>query len=321
MLFGIFLLRFLVVIRDCWSSPGKPVYLVNISGRALLYYSQPHNIHVLRDSLFDSNVSVSFTASGLRQMDYRTRDQTWLSRVQEVFKEDSGGILIVNGGDSRERIERLRTLLHRRTKLWWNRAFLGQYLTRSLIPRGLRIQIFPSFPVDDEIFKKEWEDLATKCSRGFIELLMKFDETRLSDIENEIDNIQTIVKNELTTEALDKLNGDLEKDFSKWEQEIGAVKTKKLQRDNMDYKENKVYRWRTNKKTRPFPAHVRSGSVSSVTSADESSIASDVSGTVGGAKKRKQQPGRLAKEKFNNKRRPTSPPTYDRKARNTNLEL
>ncbi|XP_069601572.1 uncharacterized protein [Ranitomeya imitator] len=302
-----------------WSCPYNPRHLGNIKGVTRVVFSRPHFSDVLIDYCLDTNFSVLFTASNLKQMDFRTRDQTWLSRLQEVFREESTGILTPNGGDSKERIVRLRSLLHRRTKLWWNRASLGQYLARDLIPRGLRIQIFPSFVVDDDNFKRDWENLATKCSRGFMELLMRADEMKLGSIEKEIDDLQVIIKDELTSEAMEQLNSDLEKDFSKWEQEIGAVKTKKLQRDNSDYQGNKVYRWKNNnKRSRPM-SQVKTGSISSLTSVEESSVASDQS--RGGEGVRKIQPGRTVKRQFNNKRKISPSPAYERKAKNTHLEV
>ncbi|XP_073442893.1 vomeronasal type-2 receptor 26-like [Dendrobates tinctorius] len=165
-----------------------------------------------------SQIKTNTKATSHKQMDYRARDQTWLSQLQEVFKEDTVGIFNTNGGGAKEQISKLRTLLHRRTRLWWNKASLGQYLTRSLIPRGLRVQIFPAFSVEDLTFKKEWEETANKCSQGFMELLVRLDERKLGELEKEIDVIQISLKETLTVDALDKLNGDLEKDLTKCEQ-------------------------------------------------------------------------------------------------------
>ncbi|XP_077113674.1 uncharacterized protein LOC143815973 isoform X1 [Ranitomeya variabilis] len=303
-----------------WSSPRRaPEECLERVGT---YHSHILSILVLHDCNIKYCFSVFPTAVSQKSMDFRSRDQTWLSRLQEAFKEDNVGSTVASGGDSRERIARLRLLLHKRTKLWWNRATLGQYLARNLIPRGLRVQIFPSYPIEDEVFKTEWENTANICSRGFIGLLIKLDETKLAELEKEIDDIQLFIKEDLTPEALGKLNGDLESDFLKWEQEISAVKTKKLQRDNSDYRDNHVYRWRTGRmRTRPTSL-VRSGSMSSATSVDELSVTSDQSKSIHGDRGRKIQPNRAAKGRYTSqKRKFTSPPTYERKAKNNNLEV
>ncbi|XP_056403670.1 uncharacterized protein LOC130296304 [Hyla sarda] len=137
------------------------------------------------------SVSVIFTASGSRSnMDFRQHEQTWLSQLDEVFRDSPGAVLNVNGQDMRDNITKLKALLHRRTRTWWNKVFLEKYLSQGLIPRGLRVQMCPSFPVNDAIFKNKWEDLASHCSRGVMELLVQLNGATLSDIEKEIETTQ-----------------------------------------------------------------------------------------------------------------------------------
>ncbi|XP_075689385.1 uncharacterized protein LOC142657838 [Rhinoderma darwinii] len=200
-------------------------------------------------------------------MDFRTRDQSWLSQINEVFKENPNVLLDTNGRDIRECINRLKELLKQRTRIWWNRAFLDRYLTKGLIPRGLRVQVFPSFPIEDETFKNKWEELSATCSKGYMGLLVQANSKTLIELENEIEEIQNKIKKDLSNEALEKLNTDLDKEFQKWEQEICSIKTTKFQRDTNDFSQNRVYKWRR-QRSHSF-SRSRSGSVSSVASNDE----------------------------------------------------
>ncbi|XP_075690643.1 uncharacterized protein LOC142658921 [Rhinoderma darwinii] len=200
-------------------------------------------------------------------MDFRLRDQSWISQLNEVFKEDFNTLLDNSGRDLREQTNKLKELLRHRTRIWWNKAFLDRYLSKGLVPRGLRIQVFPSFPTDEGVFKDKWESLATTCSRGFMDLLIQSNTTTLVGIEKEIEDLQISLKKDLSSEALDQLNTDLEKDFQKWEQEICSIKTKKFQRDITDFQQGRVYKWRRgNPRVGP---RSRSGSMSSQTSDEQ----------------------------------------------------
>ncbi|XP_069616012.1 uncharacterized protein [Ranitomeya imitator] len=103
-----------------------------------------------------------------------------------------------------------------------------------------------------------------------MELLIKFNEFTLSELEREIDSIQTTLKKDLTNEAIKKVNEDLEKDFLKWEDDIKTTKAKKFQRDVLDFQNNQVYRWRQKYGRRGRSiSRVRNESCSSVTSGEE----------------------------------------------------
>lgn len=72
-------------------------------------------------------------------MDFRARESAWLLQADAVFK---GGI---SSGESTEKEsfieikEASKLILHKRTKAWWNKMFLEHYITKGMIPRGLRI--------------------------------------------------------------------------------------------------------------------------------------------------------------------------------------
>ncbi|CAJ0936767.1 unnamed protein product [Ranitomeya imitator] len=176
-------------------------------------------------------------------MDFRARDRTWRAQLNEVFHESTEGGSDGPTRELQEVITRFKDLLRRRTRIWWNYEFLDKYIQKDLIPRGLRIQVFPSFPVDDEEFRGKWEDLTNTCSRGFMVLLKQMNQKFLDLIENEIDGLQATLHKDMTGDALKKLNDEVDVELRRWAKEIQASKAKKFQRDIQDKQHSRVYRW------------------------------------------------------------------------------
>ncbi|XP_069590016.1 uncharacterized protein [Ranitomeya imitator] len=206
-------------------------------------------------------------------MDYKAREQSWLARINEMFSDSSKASVVDGGRDAHEAIKKLKDLLHRRTHIWWNRAFLIKYIETGLTPRGLRVQVFPSFEVEDVVFRHNWEELATTCSKGFMELLAQSNKESIDSLDREIETVQGILKQDLSEVELQTLNGEIDKEFQKWEKDICATKTAKFQRDVGDRQSNTVYRW--NRKSRRHIKGLRrrstSASMTSQASSEESS--------------------------------------------------
>ncbi|XP_077118764.1 uncharacterized protein LOC143774874 [Ranitomeya variabilis] len=155
-------------------------------------------------------------------------------------------------------------------RTWWNRAFLNKYLERGLIPRGLRVQVFPSFEVDDEVFRKRWEELADTCSRGFMGLLSQLNQVAIEGMDKEIDEIQTKLQQDVPSETLSAFNTELEQEFTKWEKNISENKAKKFQRDIGDLQTNTVYKWNRKTYRSRGSSRARSASTISLASSEES---------------------------------------------------
>ncbi|XP_069601391.1 uncharacterized protein [Ranitomeya imitator] len=181
-------------------------------------------------------------------------------------------------GNSRglqETVATFKDLLRKRTKVWWNHAFLDKYLQKGLIPRGLRVQVFPSFPVDDVAIRERWEECASKCSVGFMEILKEMNASSLKEMETEIESLQAVIKTEMSGETLKKFKEEVDKEVQKWVEDIQQVKSKEFQRDSNDRQMNKMYRWRNgNERSRPFfrnesRSRSRSTSYKSTTSMEE----------------------------------------------------
>ncbi|XP_073423075.1 uncharacterized protein [Dendrobates tinctorius] len=189
-------------------------------------------------------VSVFFTEFSCPNMDFRARDTTWRAQLNDALQDSSGGDTGGCSGDMQAAMLKFRDLLSKRTRIWWNHEFLDKYIQNNLIPRGLRIQVFPSFPIQDDDFKAKWEELANVCSMGFLDLLKTQNKKTLTLLESEIEIIQLDLQKGLTGESLKKFNDELDVDLQKWAQETQATKTKKLKRDIQDKLTAHVYRWR-----------------------------------------------------------------------------
>ncbi|XP_056412938.1 uncharacterized protein LOC130355994 [Hyla sarda] len=201
-------------------------------------------------------------------MDYKSRDATWLAKAQDLFgTQSTTGVDSILRSDQKRN---LRNLLHRRTKVWWNRMFLQKYLAGNLIPRGLRVQVFPSYPIDDSGFKEQWEDACNICSRKFLELLVGLNTQTLEKIEEEIGVLQSTLIRDWPQNEIDSFNKELDGNFTTWENEIQTIKSRKYHRDQQDALSSRIYRWRQ----QPLPTLIRTASMSSVASTSAGSSVS-----------------------------------------------
>lgn len=115
-------------------------------------------------------------------MDFEAREVTWSGLTANVFSDSRSGPGQL-GSDS---VYRDLLSSHKEaTKLWWNIKSLEEHGKHNLIPRGLRIQILPSWEVDDQ-FKSTWERGLTQCSRTLIGMLIEHDKELLSRTKTHI---------------------------------------------------------------------------------------------------------------------------------------
>lgn len=129
------------------------------------------------------------------------------------------------------------------TKLWWNIRSLEEYLKVSIIPRGLRIQIFPAWEVDPN-FKKLWETGLTQCSRILINLLLEHDRDLVDKTKIQITNLELKLSKFDPGTQIDPFQKRLKESLDKFEKDIIEGKKKKFSRDKGDYEKQSAYRWR-----------------------------------------------------------------------------
>ncbi|XP_073416287.1 uncharacterized protein [Dendrobates tinctorius] len=266
--------------------------------------------------LFSSLFCV-FTAFSADQMDFKAREKTWLLQLDKVFNSGSCVVVDSKNRDLTELTIKYKELLQRRIRLWWNKSFLERYISCGPIPRGLRVQIFPSFSIECDQFRNQWEEIASTCSKGFMGLLISNNEGTLSEIDKDLILIQDEINKNLTPETSINFKNEIDNEIEKWEKDIVSVKTKKYQRDSMDAQNNRVYRWRSSLNRRST-SRARSVSFSSVSSVDERSGASDINRMGSDRSDGKDRWQRTTR--FSNKRKKVISPQKDKRPKNNTLE-
>ncbi|XP_073498656.1 uncharacterized protein [Phyllobates terribilis] len=177
-------------------------------------------------------------------MDYKAKEKSWLSQIDQTFGGSvvDGPVAVEQGWDEKSTF--IQKLLIKRTKLWWNKAFLGKYITRQMIPRGLRIRITPTFPVEDATFMSKWEESCTNCSLLLMQLLVDLNSQSIMDLDNQIDVAQTELRSNCPTEKLSNYNIHIDKILDSTVKRIQEVQVSKFNRDMRDYHQKRVYIWR-----------------------------------------------------------------------------
>ncbi|KAM4048232.1 uncharacterized protein ACNLHF_011142 [Anomaloglossus baeobatrachus] len=202
-------------------------------------------------------------------MDIKSRDKNWLSSIDTLFNDEVTISDTVGMGHSSEIKNNLKYLLKKRLRIWWGKATLEKYLSKNLIPRGLRVRILPSFPVEDLDFRTKWEQVCDTCSKDLIRLLIEINQSSLVSVEKEIENNQTKLNEILSTLSMESFKLEVDKQFLIWEKEVQEQKVKKFQRDLQDYQLKRVYRWQGTTQNKGH--HRRSIASTSISSTEDES--------------------------------------------------
>ncbi|XP_073417787.1 uncharacterized protein [Dendrobates tinctorius] len=246
-------------------------------------------------------------------MDLKARENAWRSKATDIFSRNAPVVSQDTSHEIKDLMHKYRHALQRKTKLWWNRSSLENYFEKKIIPRGLRVQLYPTYDLGNNDFITRWTTAASKCSLEFIQILIDNNTMSLLEIDNELDNLSRLLMKDMSNDQFTKWSKDLDMDISKWEEKVCQEKLKKYQRDVDDYDANKIYRWQFNglKNNRRKRMRTQSNvsSVSNVSEAGSNVATSDVeihrdSHTRIGEKKRfpdmfqKAQRGRDSRDRY-----------------------
>ncbi|XP_069614940.1 uncharacterized protein [Ranitomeya imitator] len=213
-------------------------------------------------------------------MDFKAREKTWLNKASNIFRQGASSTAGEAVTPNKDLIKIYRNALFKKTRLWWNRATLENYMDKQIIPRGLRVQLYPSFELEDDVLIKRWTSAATTCSLDFIQIIIDKNTMSLQTIDSQIEDYEKQLVKDIPVDNLDKIMTEINKDVDRWENEICQSKIKKFQRDTNDYDTDKIYRWQIkrqnphgrgkgNDRKRTKTPHERSPSVSSAISSSE----------------------------------------------------
>ncbi|XP_069600643.1 uncharacterized protein [Ranitomeya imitator] len=202
---------------------------------------------ILGSLLFICLLLFSNRFSQLFIMDLKARETSWRSKATDLFKQGTSTIQDGNV-ENRDLTAQYKNAVHRKLKTWWNKTTLENYVDQNIIPRGLRVQVYPSFDLEDTELIQRWKKAATCCSLEFLRIIIDKNSISLNLIDKEIDEIHKSLKKQLTSEKLESYMQTIEKDIDKWENDISQLKLKKYLRDSKDYEMDRIYKWQLPKK-------------------------------------------------------------------------
>ncbi|XP_069620551.1 uncharacterized protein [Ranitomeya imitator] len=220
--------------------------------------------------------SVLCTGPLIYAMDFRAREKAWLEHMDKVFDGGVAGSHQQGDPGWDKKFADMKSLLDRRLRLWWNRSFLGKYISNGMIPRGLRVRVVPSFPVDDVTFINKWEEACNNCSAVLMQLLVDMNTTSINDLDGLIDTAQAEIRSGCPPDRIQQFESSLEKSTDDLVKRIQNNQRVKYTRDLKDYQSKSVYLWRKRNSS-----HLqRSGSSTSISSLSGQSDVSSISGSA-----------------------------------------
>lgn len=171
------------------------------------------------------------------------------------YTEDEGQNIIVEEtllGDHEESTQTadssklffdLLKLSEKELKLQMHIVTLSDYWRKSMIPRGLRLNKFPTFGYDNEEFKSKWEAILNKCSLDLILLLIEEAKKEKNNIQTQIEDKRADLTQATTEEKRCELEKKVKEDVDKLSLKTKQVKIAKFKRDLEDYNNGTVYTW------------------------------------------------------------------------------
>lgn len=121
---------------------------------------------------------------------------------------------------------------------------LVEYLKAKRIPRGLRINLKPSFCREDKEFCTKWYHILNKCSLDLIALTIEGIQGQIHSINQAVIDTQKKLETQLTSTDLKTYLETVNTSIDQYKTDTLALKLRKYRRDLLDYEEGRVYTWR-----------------------------------------------------------------------------
>ncbi|XP_073418347.1 uncharacterized protein [Dendrobates tinctorius] len=169
------------------------------------------------------------------EMDYRAKEKLWLNQMDQTFGAGGAGAQFTVGSECDDKLMMVKNSVIKQSKIWWNKIFLEKYISSKMIPRGLRVRVTPTFPVEDDVFIKKWEDACNSCSFTLMQLLVNYNNSSIGELDKLIDELQVGLRTDCPKEKLQQFDLDLEKSIDGLVKKIQENQLSKYSRDTMDY--------------------------------------------------------------------------------------
>ncbi|CAJ0921398.1 unnamed protein product [Ranitomeya imitator] len=180
-------------------------------------------------------------------MDLKAKESSWQAKATNMFKKGAGPLPTSSSYNQQENIKKYKNTVHRKIKIWWTKTTLENYVSQQIVPRGLRVHLFPTFNLDDESLKERWMKAANACSVEFMKIIIENNTNTLKSIETEIESLQRLLQQDLSGDSFQEMIGKLDKEIEKWEGVISHNKQKKYERDLADFETNRIFKWQINR--------------------------------------------------------------------------
>lgn len=125
---------------------------------------------------------------------------------------------------------------------------LIEYLKTKRIPRGLRLNIRPTFCREDKNFCERWFQVLNKCSLDLIALTIEGIQSHLTTLDKSILDTEAKLKETLNPTELTSFLETTNITLDNYRSETLKIKLNKYRRDLTDYEEGRVYSWRDSRR-------------------------------------------------------------------------
>ncbi|CAJ0963256.1 unnamed protein product, partial [Ranitomeya imitator] len=173
-------------------------------------------------------------------MDYRARERTWLTQLDQVFGsgESDAQQMVDHSWDNK--FGDIKSSLFKRSRLWRNKLFLEKYNANNMIPRGLRVRVIPTFPVEDQQFIEKWEEACNACSKTFLQLLINQNAASIETLDKSIDELHKEIRTGCPSNLIEQFEVDLNKQLDQLVKKIQDNQIIKFNRDKKDYQNKRI---------------------------------------------------------------------------------
>lgn len=146
---------------------------------------------------------------------------------------------------------RLQRLLEKKVRVYWHKTYFEKYVENQIVPRGLRIQIFPNIKKITDPLKKAWEDNLQMCSFNMIRTLCEEYDKELAVLDVSINEWLADRAADVASSRFAQRERDLRAHLKEYTIDIINAKENKFLRDKLAHTNGYAYRWDGNIPKKP----------------------------------------------------------------------
>ncbi|KAM3929193.1 synaptonemal complex protein 2-like, partial [Leptodactylus fuscus] len=121
---------------------------------------------------------------------------------------------------------------------------LAEYVKNLRIPRGLRMSVVPTIFKDDKDFCSQFELILNKCSFDIMTLTVTFLQKSITSLRAQIERTEAQLRTSTSETEFTTLKEKTEATLLQYRKDLQTQKRKKFLRDQEDYQNDRVYKWK-----------------------------------------------------------------------------